>query len=118
MSVERARPSLPMRGGQPIRRGTVLRYGLWPALSRAGLRRVNTHSSRHSFEWAVIMSGAPVTAVQSLLGHSSPAVMVECSRTGSRTSRSTPVDRLAKGLVTDTAKSLDTLEVAPKANTA
>jgi integrase len=34
------------------------------ALQRAGLRRVNMHSLRHSFASALIMAGAPVTEVQ------------------------------------------------------
>lgn len=67
----------PMRDGQPMHRSTALRYGLWPALSRAGLRRVNMHSLRHSFASALFMAGAPVTEVQALLGHSSPAVTLK-----------------------------------------
>jgi len=54
-----------------------LAYGLWPALSRAGLRRVGMHSLRHSFAPALIIAGAPVTGVQSLLGRSSPAVTLK-----------------------------------------
>jgi integrase len=49
----------PMPDGQPMHRSTALRYGLWPAFSRAGLRRVNMHSLRHSFASALIMAGAP-----------------------------------------------------------
>jgi integrase len=60
--------------GQPIHRSVALRRGLWPALRRAGLRTVNMHSLRHSFASALIAKGAPVTEVQSILGHSSPAV--------------------------------------------
>jgi integrase len=82
----------PMADGQPMHRSTALRYGLWPALSRAGLRRVNMHSLRHSF--------ASATLVQE---------------------RRDRVDRLAKSLTTSSKNLghfLDTLEVAPKANTA
>jgi integrase len=64
----------PAPTGLPIRRSNALRYGLWTALRRAGLRRVNMHSLRHSFASALIMGGAPVTEVQTLLGHASPAI--------------------------------------------
>jgi integrase len=63
--------------GAPIRRSNALRYGMWPALKRAGLRRVTMHSLRHSFASALIMQGAPITEVQHLLGHSSPAVTLK-----------------------------------------
>ncbi|MGH7779013.1 MAG: tyrosine-type recombinase/integrase [Candidatus Binataceae bacterium] len=64
----------PAADGRPIRRSNALRYGLWAALRHAGLRRVNMHSLRHSFASALIMGGAAVTEVQSLLGHASPAI--------------------------------------------
>ena len=89
----------PMRDGQPMHRSTALRYGLWPALSRAGLRRVNMHSLRHSFASALIMAGAPVTEVQSLLGHSCPAVTLKVYSHWFRNVETDSVDRLAKGLL-------------------
>jgi integrase len=55
--------AFPMPDGQPMHRSTAPRYGLWPALSRAGIRRVNMHSLRHSFASALIIAGAPVTEV-------------------------------------------------------
>jgi integrase len=64
----------PAADGRPLRRSNVLRYGLWAALDRAKLRRVNIHSLRHSFASALIMGGAAVSEVQSLLGHASPAI--------------------------------------------
>jgi integrase len=47
------------------------------ALRRAGLRRVNIHSLRHSFASVLIMGGAAVTEVQALLGHASPAITLK-----------------------------------------
>jgi len=67
----------PNSDGGLIRRTNALRYGLWPALKRAGLRRVTMHSLRHSFASALLMSGRPITEVQHLLGHSSPAVTLK-----------------------------------------
>jgi integrase len=110
----------PMRDGQPMHRSTALRYGLWPALNRACLRRVNMHSLRHSFASALIMAGAPVTEVQSLLGHSSPAVTLKVYSHWFKNVETDSVDRLAKGLVgsKNLGHFLDTFEVAPKVNTA
>jgi integrase len=48
----------PMPDGQPMHRSTALRYGLWPALRRAGLRRVHMHSLRHSFASALGRGGS------------------------------------------------------------
>jgi integrase len=63
--------------GKPMRRSMLLRSGFWPALKRAGLRRVRFHSLRHSFASGLIARGAPVTEVQHLLGHSDPAVTLK-----------------------------------------
>ena len=60
--------------GKPIRKEYVLRRAFYPALSRAGLRRVTLHSLRHYFASAMIAAGAPVTEVSARLGHSSPKV--------------------------------------------
>ena len=46
----------PTPDGEPMHRSTALRYGLWSALSRAGIGRVNMHSLQHSFASALIMA--------------------------------------------------------------
>jgi integrase len=127
--------------GKPIRRSNALRYGLWPALRRAGLRRVNMHSLRHSFASALIMNGAPVTEVQAKLGHSSPKVTLDVYAHWFDDVETDSVDRLAKAIMAPpvrkrlrhgtkrqapTTKSpqprfghfLDTSEVVPGVNTA
>ena len=86
----------PAATGQPIRRSNALRYGLWPALRRAGLRRVNMHSLRHSFASALIMGGAAVTEVQSLLGHASPAITLRIYSHWFKTIDSGAVGRLSQ----------------------
>jgi integrase len=86
----------PAASGQPIRRSNALRYGLWSALQRAGLRRVNMHSLRHSFASALIMGGAPVTEVQSLLGHASPAITLRIYSHWFKTVDSGAVNRLSQ----------------------
>jgi integrase len=64
----------PTVDGKPIRRSNALRTGLWQALRRAGLRRVNMHSLRHSFASAMLVNGAPITEVQATLGHANPSI--------------------------------------------
>jgi integrase len=63
----------PWHTGGPAHRSDVLRRGLYPALDRAKLRRVDMHSLRHSFASALIANGSPVTEVQYLMGHSKPS---------------------------------------------
>jgi integrase len=94
------------------RPGTV---GNWCA------QRVTMHSLNHSFASALIMAGAPVTEVQSRLGHSSPVVTLKIYSHWFKNVETDSVDRLAKGLTTGSKNLghfLDTLELAPKANTA
>ncbi|MGH9342664.1 MAG: tyrosine-type recombinase/integrase [Terriglobia bacterium] len=85
----------PTAEGRPIRRSNALRYGLWTALRRAGLRRVNMHSLRHSFASALIMGGAPVTEVQTLLGHASPAITLRIYSHWFKAQDSGAVERLS-----------------------
>jgi integrase len=60
--------------GEPLRRSYVLAAGLFPACRRAGLRRSNIKTFRHSFASGLLAMGAPITQVQHLLGHSNPGV--------------------------------------------
>lgn len=60
--------------GEPLRRSYVLAVGLFPACRRAGLRRSNIKTFRHSFASGLLAMGAPITQVQHLLGHSNPGV--------------------------------------------
>ena len=93
----------PAADGRPLRRSNVLRYGLWAALDRAGLRRVNIHSLRHSFASALIMGGAAVTEVQALLGHASPAITLKIYSHYFKTMDSGAVGRLSRTILGNTA---------------
>ncbi len=85
--------------GRPLRRSVALRRGLWPALRRAGLRKVNMHSLRHSFASALIAKGSPVTEVQSILGHSSPAITLNVYSHWFRCTRTTAMDSVVRDIL-------------------
>jgi integrase len=89
----------PNADGSPLRRSVALRRGLWPALRRAGLRRVNMHSLRHSFASALIAKGSPVTEVQAILGHSSPVVTLSVYSHWFRASKTTAMESVVRELL-------------------
>lgn len=47
-----------------------MKHPLWRACKKAGLRPIGWHVARHSFASHLAMRGAPLKAVQELLGHS------------------------------------------------
>lgn len=88
----------PTPEGKPAHRSNVLRWGLYPALKRAELRRVHMHSLRHSFASSLIMVGEPPTRVANLLGHSSPAVTMRVYAHWFKDVKTDAINNLAKQL--------------------
>lgn len=89
----------PTPEGTPMYRGNVLRDGLYPALRRAGLRRVDMHSLRHSFASCLIIQGASVTEVQHYLGHSSPTTTLRVYAHWFSQVKTDSLQRLAKSVL-------------------
>jgi integrase len=94
----------PTADGKPMRRSVALRRGLGPALRRAGLRQVNMHSLRHSFASALIARGAPVTEVQSILGHSSPTVTLNVYSHWFRTTHTSAMNAVVRDILLSGSK--------------
>ncbi len=92
----------PAADGQPMRRHIVLRAGLYPALKRAKLRRVDMHSLRHSFASSLIAQGAPVTEVQAYLGHSKPTTTLRVYAHWFSQAKTDSIQRFARSVLSGT----------------
>lgn len=88
----------PDTDGQPMHRGNAVRRGVRPALRRAKLRNVTVHSLRHSCASAMIAGGAPITEVQSQLGHANPGVTLKVYSHWFKGTESGAIDALADAL--------------------
>lgn len=60
--------------GNPLSNENLLQRAFYPALRRAGLRKVRFHDLRHTFASLLIANGEDLVRVSRLLGHASPAV--------------------------------------------
>ncbi len=98
----------PAPSGAPAHRSNILRRGLYPALRRAKLRRVNMHSLRHSFASMLIAAGTPVTEVQAKLGHSSPQTTLKIYAHWFKDTETDSTDTLAKALLSPAGHLVDT----------
>jgi integrase len=94
----RSEPDLvfPNESGRPLSHSNLLSRGLYPALRRAGLRRVRFHDLRHSYASMMLASGADVVRVSRLLGHASPTVTLNVYAHQLPTEHYASVDGLAK----------------------
>jgi integrase len=64
----------PSGAGNPENHSNLLRRGFYPALDRAGLRRIDFHDLRHYCASVALQNGAPITYVSAQLGHASPDI--------------------------------------------
>jgi integrase len=86
----------PNEAGRPLSHSNLLSRGLYPALRRAGLRRVRFHDLRHGYASMMLASGADVVRVSRLLGHASPTVTLNIYAHQLPTQHYASVDALAK----------------------
>jgi len=65
------------RKGTPLDRATMLAERFWPALTRAGVRRVRFHDLRHTYTALLISQGENVKFIQTQLGHASATTTLD-----------------------------------------
>jgi integrase len=64
----------PNGAGNPESHSNLLQRGFYPALRRAGLRKLRFHDLRHTFASLMLANGEDIVRVSRLLGHASPTV--------------------------------------------
>lgn len=64
----------PNGAGNPESHANLLQRGFYPALRRAGLRKIRFHDLRHTFASLLLSNGEDVVRVSRLLGHPSPNI--------------------------------------------
>lgn len=67
----------PNLAGNPMSTTNLLQRGFYPALRRAGLRKIRFHDLRHTFASLLIANSEDIVRVSRLLGHSSPKVTLD-----------------------------------------
>ena len=63
------REAFPNLGGQPMSHSNLMQRGFFPALQRAGIRRIRFHDLRHTFASLMISNGEDIVRVSRLMGH-------------------------------------------------
>lgn len=64
----------PNGAGNPESHANLLQRGFYPALRRAGLRKIRFHDLRHTFASLMLANGEDIVRVSRLLGHASPTI--------------------------------------------
>jgi integrase len=64
----------PNGAGNPESHANLLQRGFYPALRRAGLRKVHFHGLRHSYASLMLANGEDIVRVSRLLGHANPTI--------------------------------------------
>jgi integrase len=68
---------LPSGAGNPENHGNLLNRGFYPALRRAGLRKIRFHDLRHTYPSLLIANGEHPKRIQALMEHSSTNVTMD-----------------------------------------
>lgn len=64
----------PNLDGLPMSHANLLQRGFYPALRRAGLRKIRFHDLRHTFASLMISNGEDIVRVSRMLGHASASI--------------------------------------------
>ena len=64
----------PNEAGNPINHSNMLWRHFFPALRKAGIKRIRFHDLRHTYASLLIEQGENIKYIQNQLGHSSPTV--------------------------------------------
>ncbi len=67
----------PNLNGNPMSSTNLLQRGFYPALRRAGLRRIRFHDLRHTYASLLIADGVDVVRVSRSLGHANPSITLK-----------------------------------------
>ncbi len=67
----------PKQDGRPHDRKTILKYGLYAAVRRAGVKKMDMHSLRHTYASILLSQGTPITEVSAYLGHANTQITLE-----------------------------------------
>ncbi|MEO7774538.1 MAG: tyrosine-type recombinase/integrase [Steroidobacteraceae bacterium] len=70
----------PNQEGKPHSPANLLHRGLYPALRKAGLRKVRFHDLRHSFASLALASGENLQVVSDALGHADSSITLKVYR--------------------------------------
>lgn len=76
------------RDGRMLRKNEC-KHPLWRACRKAGLRQIGWHVLRHTFASHLVMRGAPLKAVQELLGHATLEMTLRYSHLSPQVPRQT-----------------------------
>jgi len=64
----------PNGAGNPESHTNLLQRGFYPALRRAGLRKIRFHDLRHTYASLMLANGEDIVRVSGLLGHANPTI--------------------------------------------
>jgi len=104
----------PKEDGRPYDRKAMLKYGLYAAVSRAGVKKLDMHSLRHSYASILLSQGTPITEVSAYLGHANTQITLEVYSHWLPRTPTNSISRLADSIFSEDSNrghSMDTLTV-------